>query len=234
VEEPKAVVLGVQLALWFKDRIPNPEDLLPRVRQTMGNIFDRPTTVLPMPPDQDLDYAQVVILQSSQGLRLAISRKRADLWIDGQAKDDFENMEDRILAASKSYLTLFEEQVVVRSGLVVRFLYPTREPSSCLERLLTKKPSELQIGQTFDVGVTYITRHIIGSRMYNDRTEIGQYQNDNAAAGRLGVGVQVTRDFNSLPDDATPFLQGDILALVQQSKEYFSLNQIGDLMWTNH
>jgi hypothetical protein len=200
----------------------------------MENTFDRPTTVLPVPSDQDFDYAQVVILQSSHGVRLAISRKRADLWIDGQAKEDFDSMEDRIVAISKSYLTLFQEQLVVRSGFVVRFLYPTAEPSSSLERLLTRKPSELQMGQTFDVVVTYITRHTIGSRMYNDRTEIGQYQNDNAAAGRLGVGVQVTRDFNSLPDDATPFLQGDILALVQQSKEYFSLNQIGDLMWTNH
>lgn len=233
MSETKMAVLGAQLALWFRDRLLNPENLLPQVRETMKDVFDQPPTVLPVPNNPDLDYAQVVILDSSHGVRLAISRKRGDLWINGQAYGDIDSVEQAVAKLGRSCFALLEGQSIVRVGYVVRFLYSSQQATSAIEQLLARRPSELQTGQTFDVGVMYVTRHPIGSRTFNDRTEVGQYHDGGDTAGISGIGVQVTRDFNSLPEDNALFPWSDVETLIQQSKTLFSLDQVEALMWKN-
>lgn len=227
----EASPVGAQLALWFKDRLPKPGNLLSEVDRLMPGVFDGAQTVLPLPPDNaGFDEAPAAMLESSHGIRLTIGRKRADLFVSAntQAKEPIEALLESVSGLGHSFFDLLAAQSIVRVGLVLRFRYAVPQAASAVERLLVKQASDLQTGTTYDVGVVYVTRHLIVSREFNDRTEVGRYQDSGEVAG-----VQVTRDFNSVPEDSTVFFWQDVEMLVEQSKTLVALERIEALMWTN-
>lgn len=228
---PESTVLGIQFALWLERRIPHPEDMIPAIRDSMNGLFDESPLVLPIPDVVETDNQQVLRQGSSRGFSLAISRRRADLWVNNQTGRAFEDMEDDVIARCRAYFLLFETYTVGRVGFVVRFFHPCQQPSIALEKLLAKKPSQLQEGQTYEVVVRYVTRHEIGSRQFNDATEISQYANDTKAIGAVGTGVQVVRDFNSLPDDHLVFSWDQVETLIRESGSRFYLDRIEAQMW---
>lgn len=228
---PESTVLGVQFALWLEKRILHPEDMIPEIREKMNGLFDEPPLVLPVPDTVELDYQQVLRQGSSRGFSLAISRRRADLWINSQTGQSFEDMEADLVARCKAYFALFPTYTIGRVGFVVRFFHPFQQPPIALEKLLLKKPAELQDGQTYEVAVRYVTRHRIGLRDFNDATEISQYVNDTKTVGAVGTGVQVMRDFNSLPDDHSAFSWDEVETLIRESGNRFYLDRIEAQMW---
>lgn len=117
---------GLQVALFFKDRVDRPDQIAINVNNALDNAFDKMPTVIPVPEEAPMEIPVVMMTSSKVPYQLNFSRKRVDLILPhfGPVERGIEQQNDFVEFAKKFSDQIAKEMKINRIGVISHYYHP--------------------------------------------------------------------------------------------------------------
>ena len=143
---------GLQVALFFKDRVERPDQIATNVNDTLGNAFDRMPTVIPVPEDAPVEIPVVMMTSSKLPYHLNFSRKRVDLILPHSGPvERGEEQRNQFVEFAKNFSDQMAKVTKInRIGVISHYYHPIDDIPKYLNSRFTnhsidKKAEEISI-----------------------------------------------------------------------------------------
>ena len=229
-------LINTQFSVFLEGLIEKPEDIWQDMNASFGGIFVSPPLIIQVPQDPNLYEVPIVQLRSKNGIFvLNIARKRADFFIKGQGRDArFETVEEDLLNKS---LLLFDKLDSFLSiqwiGFVSRFFIEEGEPKKIITNVLNPEFQKIYKGSAFETFTRYVSRMELLGYVVNNFTEIQQIRAKVVGYNDDVLGILITRDFNTRPEDnKEKKITGSFVKdFILESEKNFELEKIKEILW---
>ncbi len=234
------VLINIQIALFFKGRIDQPNLLFQGLNEELGNLFGIPMTI-PLPGDPQFDEVPIIQVTSSNGVfQLNLCRKRADFFVFGEGLEGFDSKQNVFFDSSKKFVDfILRETQVKRFGFVSQFFFEDEKESvskwSSISNSISEKFINLhhsnEVKITTDSFIRYSAENLFEDMKYNN-SSILQRQNVTIS-GSPKEGVVLTRDFNTFNDfDYSDKLGTDkIISFIKHFILFLKLNEFKKIIY---
>ena len=132
---------GLQVALFFKDRVERPDQIATNVNDALGNAFDRMPTVIPVPEEAPVEIPVVMMTSSKLPYQLNFSRMRVDLILPhaGPVERGIDQRDDFVEFAKKLSEVITQEIKIVRVGVIAHCYHQVDNVVSYINKKFAKK-----------------------------------------------------------------------------------------------
>lgn len=229
------IIVNTQLAFFFESAIQRPDEFITSFNESMGKIFDEVPIILPVPDQAQLLGVPLVQMRSKNGIYSCnIARNRVDFFIAGEGKQKFADIENNLLEKTDLYYSFFASRAKIkRLGFVVRFFIQEENPDLAIANLINDDFKKNHDGETHQSYIRFITRTKIRGLKSNNYTTVEQTTANIDGVGTGVLGVLITRDFNTVPEDVSQekIDSSLIKEFINEGKSKFNLEKIKESIW---
>jgi hypothetical protein len=119
----KFILINTQFAIFFKEKVENPELVYEALNKELGSIFSLPAVINTLPNEQQLASIPVVRMTTKDNIfRLDIARARADFFVAGEGQEEFGKKKEVFVEKVKILFDFFKRSSEIkRIGFVTKF-----------------------------------------------------------------------------------------------------------------
>jgi hypothetical protein len=229
------ILINTQLALFFEQQIPRPDELIQGFNQQMNNIFDKIPNIMPIPDGLNIPDVPIVQLMSKSNVHNCnIAMGRVDFFHTGINKQKFSDIKDIFLVETEKLYSFFSQKTPIkRIGFVTRFFFEDPEKSRATATLLNESFKNLFGSEILDTSIKFVTRINILDFEVNNATFVNSYTAKLPNILEKAGGILVTRDFSTNPmqDYSKKFDSDGIKKILTESHTKFNLDKIAHIIW---
>lgn len=132
---------GLQVALFFRDRVDRPDQLATNINKQLDNMFDKIPTVIPVPEDAPVEVPVVMMTSTTLPYQLNFSRKRADLILphSGPVERGKDQRNQFVEFAKKLSGQMAREVSIIRVGVIAHCYQPVEDVPAYINRKFAKR-----------------------------------------------------------------------------------------------
>lgn len=197
----KIFITNTQMALFFKDYLPQPENFWQDIKAKTNNVLDVTPLIVPVPNDSRLADVPVVQLFSvGKKYSCNIARGRIDFFINEQPGEKLEEVKKDLIEKTKVLFSMFSTSPKIkRVGFVTRFFIDNSAGDLSVAKIISENFKKQHSGSIHETYVKFVTRTTYLALQLNNYTTIENVT--RKTDHEVVKGVLITRDFNTAPED---------------------------------